>query len=95
LEAKGLHVNVVSMPSFELFEAQDQAYKDSVLPPSITRRVSVEAGLSMSWGRYVGDRGSSVSIESFGASASYEVLYEKYGITASKVVAEFEALEEK
>lgn len=95
LETKGLHVNVVSMPSFELFEAQDQAYKDSVLPPSITRRVSVEAGLSMSWGRYVGDRGSSVSIESFGASASYEVLYEKYGITASKVVAEFEALEEK
>ena len=93
LEQGGKKINVVSMPSFELFEPQDQAYKDSVLPPNVTKRVSVEAGLAMSWGKYVGSNGASVSIETFGASASYEVLYEKYGMTVSNVVNSFEGLE--
>ncbi|HEY7796847.1 MAG TPA: transketolase [Microbacteriaceae bacterium] len=93
LEQSGKKINVVSMPSFELFDAQDQSYKDSVLPPKVTKRVSVEAGLAMPWGKYVGSSGASVSIETFGASASYEVLYEKYGMTVSNVVKTFEGLD--
>ena len=93
LENQGKKINLVSMPSFELFDAQDQAYKDSVMPPSVTKRVSVEAGLSMPWGKYVGSNGASVSVETFGASASYEVLYEKYGLTAENVVKTFQGLE--
>ena len=93
LEQSGRKINVVSMPSFELFESQDQSYKDSVLPPNVTKRVSVEAGLAMPWGKYVGSHGASVSIETFGASASYEVLYEKYGMTVSNVVKTFEGLD--
>jgi len=92
LAAKGVNVNVVSMPSFELFDSQDQNYRDSVLPPSVTSRVSVEAGLAMPWAKYLGANGASVSIEGFGASASYEVLYEKYGITADAVVEKFESV---
>lgn len=93
LEQSGRKINVVSMPSFELFDSQDQSYKDSVLPPNVTKRVSVEAGLAMPWGKYVGSHGASVSIETFGASASYEVLYEKYGMTVSNVVKTFEGLD--
>jgi transketolase len=81
------------MPSFELFDSQDDAYKNSVLPQAVTKRVSVEAGLAMPWGKYVGSGGASVSIETFGASASYEVLYEKYEMTAEKVVATFKGLD--
>jgi len=92
LEKSGKRINVVSMPSFELFEAQTDEYKESVLPSSVTKRVSVEAGLSMPWGKYVGSSGASVSIETFGASASYETLYEKYGITAANVVKTYEGL---
>ncbi len=92
LEAKGEKINVISMPSFELFEAQDEQYKESVLPASVTKRVSIEAGLSMPWQKYVGTAGASVSIETFGASASYEVLYEKYGITAEAVIENYEGL---
>lgn len=93
LETDGHKINVVSMPSFELFDVQDDAYKNSVLPQTVTKRVSVEAGLAMSWGKYVGSGGASVSIETFGASASYEVLYEKYEMTAEKVVATFKGLD--
>lgn len=92
LEKSGKRINVVSMPSFELFEAQTDEYRESVLPSSVTKRVSVEAGLSMPWGKYVGSSGASVSIETFGASASYETLYEKYGITAANVVKTYEGL---
>ncbi len=94
LETAGHKINVVSMPSFELFDAQDENYKNSVLPQSVTKRVSVEAGLSMPWGKYVGTSGASVSIETFGASASYEVLYEKYEMTAEKVVSTFKGLDD-
>lgn len=86
LQQKGIGTRVVSMPSVELFEAQTKKYQEAVLPTNCKARVSVEAGLSLGWRKYVGDNGASISIEDFGASASYEVLYEKYGITAEAVV---------
>ncbi len=86
LEAEGTPTRVVSMPCIEWFEAQDQAYKDSVLPPGVRARVSVEAGVSLGWKGYVGDHGRSVSIEHFGASADYKTLFQKFGITSERVV---------
>lgn len=87
LEADGVATRVVSMPCVEWFEEQDESYRESVLPSSVTARVSVEAGISQGWHRYVGDRGASVSIEHFGASADYKTLFSKFGITAENVVA--------
>jgi len=87
LAKSGVSARVVSMPSWELFAEQDQAYRDSVLPPSRWQRVSVEAGATFGWRQYVGDRGESVGVDTFGASAPGEVLYEKYGLTPAAVVA--------
>jgi len=87
LEAQGVSTRVVSMPCVEWFEEQDQSYRDAVLPPAITARVSIEAGIAQGWHRYVGDRGASVSIEHFGASAAYKTLFKEFGITAENVVA--------
>jgi transketolase len=87
LEADGVPTRVVSMPCLEWFEAQDAGYREEVLPPSVRARVSVEAGIAMSWRGLVGDAGESVSLEHFGASAPYQVLYEQFGITAEAVVA--------
>ncbi|MEP9413862.1 transketolase [Gordonia sp. VNQ95] len=84
LADKGIAARVVSMPCFEWFFEQDQAYRDSVLPPSVPR-VSVEAGIAMPWYQIVGDSGAIVSLEHFGASADYKVLFEKFGITADAV----------
>lgn len=78
---------VVSLPSWELFEEQDAAYKESVLPAGVKARVAVEAGSTFGWERYVGDAGATVGIDHFGASAPAEVLYEKFGLTADAVVA--------
>jgi len=86
LEAEGTPTRVVSMPCIEWFEAQDQTYRDSVLPPGVRARVSVEAGVSLGWKGYVGDHGRSVSIEHFGASADYKTLYQNFGITSERVV---------
>ncbi len=86
LATAGISARVVSMPSWELFAEQDQAYRDSVLPPARWQRVSVEAGVTLGWREYVGDRGASVGVDTFGASAPGEVLYEKYGITPGAVV---------
>ncbi|MBO1417018.1 transketolase [Streptomyces sp. FH025] len=88
LEAEGIATRVVSVPSFEWFQEQDQAYRDSVLPPSVKARVSVEAGIAQGWRELVGDHGRIVSLEHFGASADYKVLFEEFGITAERVVAE-------
>ncbi|MFC5666265.1 transketolase [Kitasatospora misakiensis] len=88
LEAEGIATRVVSVPSFEWFQEQDQAYRDSVLPPSVKARVSVEAGIAQGWRELVGDHGRIVSLEHFGASADYQVLFEEFGITAERVVAE-------
>ncbi|MEV1129538.1 transketolase [Agromyces sp. NPDC049794] len=87
LAAEGIQARVVSAPSLEWFEEQDAAYRESVLPASVTARVSVEAGVALSWHRYVGDRGRSVSIEHFGASADYKTLFREFGITTEAVVA--------
>ncbi|WP_448810106.1 transketolase [Agromyces bauzanensis] len=87
LAAEGIQARVVSAPSLEWFDEQDAAYRESVLPSSVTARVSVEAGVALSWHRYVGDRGRSVSIEHFGASADYKTLFREFGITTDAVVA--------
>jgi transketolase len=86
LESKGVAVRVVSMPSWELFERQPEEYRNHVLPRETTARISIEAGVSQGWHRYVGDRGEIIAINRFGASAPYKVLYEKFGITAERVV---------
>jgi transketolase len=87
LAGKGVQARVVSMPSWELFEAQPQAYKDAVLPPAITARLAIEAGVPMGWARYVGPSGGVVGIQRFGASAPYKVLWEKFGFTGPAVAA--------
>ncbi|MBM7024439.1 transketolase [Clavibacter zhangzhiyongii] len=87
LAADGVQARVVSAPSLEWFEEQDAAYKEHVLPQAVAARVSVEAGVSLSWKQYVGHHGRSISIEHFGASAEYEVLYREFGITTEAVVA--------
>lgn len=87
LAADGVAARVVSMPCQEWFEAQDQAYRDSVLLPSVRARVSVEAGVRQGWREYVGDLGRIVSIDHFGGSADYSRLYQEYGITTEAVVA--------
>lgn len=87
LAADDVQARVVSVPSLEWFEEQDAAYRESVLPASVTARVSVEAGLALSWHRYLGTRGRAVSIEHFGASADYKTLFREFGITAEAVVA--------
>ncbi len=85
LEGEGTAVRVVSMPSWELFEAQPQSYRDQVLPPSVTRRVAVEAGVSQGWSRYVGLAGRTVTVDRFGASAPDKVLFERFGFTPEHV----------
>ena len=87
LKADGVNARVVSAPCTEWFEEQSAEYRESVLPASVTARVSVEAGLSLGWAKYVGDRGRSVSIEHFGASADYKTLFREFGITTEAVVA--------
>ncbi|SDZ10638.1 transketolase [Micromonospora pattaloongensis] len=87
LEAEGVPTRVVSMPCQEWFRAQDEAYRESVLPRGVRARVSVEAGIAMSWHDLVGDCGETVSLEHFGASAPYTVLYEQFGFTPDRIVA--------
>ncbi|MFG2209264.1 transketolase [Streptomyces sp. NPDC048638] len=87
LQAAGIATRVVSMPSVEWFEEQDQAYRDSVLPPSVKARVAVEAGIGLTWHRFVGDAGRIVSLEHFGASADGKVLFREFGFTADAVAA--------
>jgi transketolase len=87
LQAEGVPTRVVSMPSVEWFEEQDQAYRDSVLLRDVKARVAVEAGVGLTWHRYVGDAGRIVSLEHFGASADYKILFREFGITAEAVVA--------
>ncbi|MEI8306805.1 MAG: transketolase [Chloroflexales bacterium] len=82
LAAQGVAAQVVSLPSWELFEAQDKSYRDSVLPPELTARVAVEAGVSIGWDRYVGSRGAVVGLNRFGASGPAPELFKKFGITA-------------
>jgi len=87
LKADGINARVVSAPCLEWFEEQDAAYRESVLPAAVTARVSIEAGLALTWRSYVGDAGRSVSLEHFGASADYKTLFTKFGITTEAAVA--------
>jgi transketolase len=87
LKADGVNARVVSVPCQEWFEEQDAAYRESVLPAAVKARVSIEAGIGLTWRPYVGDAGRSVSIEHFGASADYKTLYREFGITAEATVA--------
>jgi transketolase len=87
LREKGVAARVVSMPSWELFEAQPQAYRDAVLPPSVTARLAVEAGSLLGWYKYVGLRGDVVGMARFGASAPAKALFEHFGFTAEHVAS--------
>ncbi|HYX19446.1 MAG TPA: transketolase [Thermoanaerobaculia bacterium] len=87
LEAGGIPTRVVSMPCWEFFEAQPREYRDDVLPPSVTARVSIEAGVTFGWSKWVGDGGASIGVDRFGASAPGEVVLREYGFTADHVVA--------
>ncbi|MBY0544767.1 MAG: hypothetical protein K2Q14_04375 [Gammaproteobacteria bacterium] len=85
LQKQNIAVRIVSMPSWELFETQSQTYRDSVLPPSVSLRLAVEAGVSQGWERYIGDRGDMISVERFGASAPGEISMQHYGFTVENV----------
>ncbi|MQA85151.1 MAG: transketolase [Streptosporangiales bacterium] len=87
LERSGTPTRVVSMPCVEWFRAQPPDYQEDVLPQGVRARVSVEAGIAQGWREFVGDHGESVSIQHFGASAPYQVLYEKFGLTPERIVA--------
>ncbi len=86
LQKKGITVRVVSMPSWELFSKQPAVYQGRVLPSTVKARVAVEAGIPQGWHRFLGEKGEFVGINRFGASAPYKTLYEKFGITAERVV---------
>jgi transketolase len=85
LAEKGVTVRVVSMPSWELFDAQPASYRELVLPPQVTARLAVEAGVTQGWAKYVGLAGDVMGVERFGASAPYKELMEKFGFTRAKV----------
>jgi transketolase len=86
LEGKGISARVVSMPSWELFDSQPEEYTNEVLPPDIEVRVTIEAGVTQGWHRYLGNRDGAIGIDHFGASAPSTILYEKFGITVERVV---------
>jgi transketolase len=86
LEEQGIKTRVVSAPCVEWFDEQSDSYKESVLPSSVSARVSVEAGLALGWSKYVGRSGESVSIEHFGASADYKTLFREFGMTTDAVI---------
>jgi transketolase len=87
LAAESINVRVVSFPSWELFEKQDAAYREAVFPKHVGARLAVEAGAGLGWDRYVGFEGAVISMERFGASAPYKILFEKFGFTVENVIA--------
>lgn len=80
------------MPSWEIFDTQEAAYRESVLPAKVWRRVSIEAGITKGWSRYVGDRGISIGVDRFGSSAPVDVVMREYGITSAAVSEAVEKL---
>jgi len=92
LRQEGKKVRVVSIPSWEIFEEQDEAYRESVLPKAVTRRLSVEAGSTLGWCRYVGSAGDSIGVDRFGASSPGGTVMEKYGFTVDNVLAKARTL---
>src|SRR5258706_14013524 len=87
LSKEGIKARVVSMPCWEIFEKQDQVYRDSVLPPAVKARVSVEMATTFGWSRYVGPSGHSIGMRSFGASAPLKDLQRHFGFTVENIVA--------
>jgi transketolase len=85
LTAKEINVRIVSMPSWELFDAQPRSYRDAVLPPSVRARLAVEAGASQGWCKYAGDEGDVIGVDRFGASAPGEVVMREYGFTVENI----------
>lgn len=90
LKEKGIGARVVSMPCMELFDEQEKAYRDSIIPPDVKKRVSIEAASPFGWTKYVGDEGISIGMTRFGASAPYKVLAEKFGFTPEAIAARVE-----
>ena len=88
LNGEGIPTRVVSLPSWELFDEQDEAYRESILPAAVTRRLAVEAGVSFGWQRYTGSCGSVIGIDEFGASAPGNTCLEKFGFTTDNVLKE-------
>jgi len=86
LEAQGIPARVVSAPCLEWFDEQPRAYRDEVLPPTITARIAIEAGIAQGWWKYVGTDGRVISIEHFGASAAAGTLYKEFGLTTEAIV---------
>jgi transketolase len=87
LAADGVRARVVSMPCLEWFRAQETSYRETVIPPTVRARVSVEAAVAQGWHEIVGDHGRTISLEHYGASADYARLYQEFGITAEAVAA--------
>lgn len=92
LAAEGVNIRLVSFPSWELFEQQDPAYRDSVLPPTIELRLAVEAGVAQGWEHWVGCKGKVMAVNKFGASAPYKILLEQYGFTANHIARQAKQL---
>jgi transketolase len=90
--SNGAVVRVVSMPCWELFAEQSQEYRDDVLPPDVPARVSIEAGITHGWERWIGEHGVSIGVDRYGASAPYTRIYEELGLTSERVAAEASAL---
>ena len=92
LQQEGVPTRVVAMPSWEIFERQPDEYKTSVLPPSVTKRLAIEAAVPLGWAKYVGAEGAVLGVETFGASAPYKVIMEKYGFTVENIVRQAKRL---
>jgi transketolase len=92
LALDGIKARVVSVPSWELFDRQPKEYRDLVLPPSVRKRIAIEAGSPMGWHKYVGDEGEVIAMPGFGASAPANVLFEKFGFNTENVTARAKAL---
>jgi transketolase len=87
LTADGIKSRVVSLPSFELFDAQPAAYRDEVLPPQVTARVAIEAGVRQCWDKYLGSAGAFLGLDTYGASAPYQAIYKHRGLTAEAILS--------
>jgi transketolase len=92
LRASGAKVRIVSMPCWERFAEQEQSYRDQVLPPAVRKRVSVEAGVTLGWERWIGFEGRAVGVDRFGASAPAGELLSQFGLTVEKIVAAYRSL---
>ena len=92
LEKEGIKCRVISMPSWEIFERQDEAYRNRVLPPDVTARISVEQASTFGWDRYVGLQGRAIGMKTFGASAPLQELLKKFGFTIEHIVAQAKEL---